>query len=540
MLLFTKRSNAEAAVINLLKYLKADIDPEKIIEELEMHPNYPSMLAVSDVLTALNIENSAFRANLEILAELHCPFIVNLNSNGGEFAVVNRMDAKMVYFSDERREVNKLSLADFKLKFAGVVLTAKRGTKFSLNTGISATAYRYKPILLVTGFLLILYLLLLNTGYFFNVGWIEVMLSFLKTAGLTVSVLLLAQSIDINNPLIKVLCQIGSKTDCNAILSSKAAKVFEGLSWSEVGFFYFAGTWLLLLTSGGSLAVLTILALLNLLSLPYTMYSIYYQAKVAKKWCILCCAIQTLLWLEFIPLISKVSSTHIYFGAGSSEALRLSFICLLLPILLWLVLRPLLFNLKQLQPLKDQLRKFKYNSDLFNQMLAAQPQFDQPDETWSIVLGNNAPINIITMVINPYCSPCAKMHKLLDELIEQNGELQARIIFTAQNTDTDHQTPVSRHLMALNALPDKTLVIHALDDWFEKKQKNYDSWAKVHPVQLIETDYYKLEEQKAFCRRAEVTVTPTVLINGHLLPSIYQLPDLKYMLNRKRRYFGQK
>jgi len=529
MFLFTKRSNAEAAVTNLFKYLKVTINPDTVIDELEKHPDYPSMLAVSDVLTALNISNTAFRAEFDMLGELAAPFLVNLNTNGGEFAVVTKMDAKHFYFSDERKEVNKLSLEDFKSAFAGVVLIAEPDSKLIKKSGLLSSAYKFKPAVLTASCLLILLTLLYNSGYFFNLNWAIVLLSIIKTAGLIVSILLLVQSVDSNNPLIQVLCQGGNKTDCNAILSSKAAKVFDGLTWSEVGFFYFAGTWLLL-QFGASASVLTVLAILNFVSLPYTVYSVYYQARVAKKWCVLCCAIQALLWLEFIPLVINAFTTHFYFDQGSYKMVRLMFLCFSTPVVLWLILRPLFFKLQQLKPLKEQLRKFKYNSELFNQALTAQPQYKQPDENWSIVLGNAGASNVITMVSNPYCPPCAKMHKMLNEIIDQNEDVQARIVFTALNDDADPQTPVTRHLMALNALLDKTQVKHALHDWYEQKQKNYEAWAKAYPVELVETEYYKLDAQRTWCEMAEVAFTPTMLINGHLLPSIYQFSDLKYML----------
>jgi uncharacterized membrane protein len=531
MFSFTKPSNAEASVTYLLKYLKVSINPDTVIDELEKHPDYPSMLAVSDVLTALNISNSAFRAEFEMLDELPVPFLANVNTNGGEFVVVTKMDAKHVYFSDERKEVNKLPLQSFKSEFAGVVLIAEPDTKLIEDRSLLSSAYKFKPVVLVAGCLLILLTLLYNSGYFSYLNWTTALLSAIKTAGLIVSVLLLIQSVDSNNPLIQVLCQGGGKTDCNAILSSKAAKVFDGLTWSEVGFFYLAGTWLLLQFGGSAGAgVLTVLAVLNFFSLPYTVYSIYYQARVAKKWCVLCCAIQALLWLEFIPLVINAFTTHFHLGFGSYKILSLMFVCFSTPVVLWLILRPLLLKLQQVKPLKEQLRKFKYNSELFNQALTAQPQFKQPDENWSIVLGSAEASNIITMVSNPYCPPCAKMHKLLNDIIDQNGDVQARIVFTAQNDEADPQTQVTRHLMALNALLDKTQVKHALHDWYEQKQKNYDAWAKAYPVELVETEYYKLDAQRNWCEMAEVAFTPTMLINGHLLPPIYQFSDLKYML----------
>jgi thiol-disulfide isomerase/thioredoxin len=531
MFSFTKRSNIDAAVTNLFKYLKVSIDPNIVIDELEKHPDYPSMLAVSDVLTALNVSNTAFRADFEMLGELSAPFLVNVNTNGGEFVVITKIDAKHVYFSDERKEVNKVSVENFKSEFAGVVLIAEPDSGLIKNRGLLSSAYKFKPAVLTAGCLLILLTLLYNSGYFVSLNWATVLLSVVKTAGLIVSVLLLIQSVDSNNPLIQVLCQDGGKTDCNAILSSKAAKVFDGLTWSEVGFFYFAGTWLLLQFGGSAgTGVLTVLAMLNFVSLPYTVYSVYYQARMAKKWCVLCCAIQALLWLEFIPLAINAFTTHFYLDMEGYKMARLTFVCLLSPVVLWLILRPLLFKLQQLKPLKEQLRKFKYNSELFNQALTAQPQFKQPDENWSIVLGKPEASNIITMVSNPYCPPCAKMHKLLNDIIDQNGDVQARIVFTAENTEEDPQTQVTRHLMALNALLDKTQVKHALHDWYEQKQKNYDAWAKAYPVELVETEYYKLDAQRTWCEMAEVAFTPTMLINGHLLPPVYQFSDLKYML----------
>jgi protein-disulfide isomerase len=146
------------------------------------------------------------------------------------------------------------------------------------------------------------------------------------------------------------------------------------------------------------------------------------------------------------------------------------------------------------------------------------------------VLGNVEANNIITMVTNPYCPSCAKTHKLLDELLDLNGEAQARIVFTADNTENDRKTPVSRHMMALNSLPDKSIVRNALHDWYEQKQKSYEVWAMVCPVQLNEAEFYKIDKQNAWCQLAEVTATPTLLLNGYRLPDFYQLPDLKYML----------
>jgi len=164
-------------------------------------------------------------------------------------------------------------------------------------------------------------------------------------------------------------------------------------------------------------------------------------------------------------------------------------------------------------------------------MLTEQPKYTLPDKSWSIVLGNpDETANVVTMVTNPYCPPCSKTHKLLNELLNERSDLQARIVFTANNDERDRKTPVSRHLMALNDAADKATMKQALHDWYEQKQKSYNAWAIIYPTELKESGFYKIDRQHDWCRMAEVTATPTLLLNGYRLPELYQLSDLKYML----------
>ncbi|MDB5086755.1 MAG: hypothetical protein JWR09_749 [Mucilaginibacter sp.] len=529
MLSFTTYQNPEAAVNKLLTTLSIKIDPEIISGELEKHPDYPSLLALSEVLTALNIENAAYHVDTNSLTNVPCPFIAHTNINGGDFLVVNKINGDKVTVSSEKWNNHKINLDEFKKLFKGIVLTAEPSAIFK-TTPYTTLLSTIKIPAISAALLLILVLALFNTGYFSKIDWQTVLLTIFKTVGLITSILLLIQSIDSNNPLVQKLCQSGTKTNCNVILTSKAAKVFDGLTWSEVGFFYFSGTWLILLLGGGSGTIWWILAGLNILSLPYTFYSIYYQARIAKQWCVLCCTVQAVLWLEFVPLITIAYKPSFRLKDVWVSTAGTIISSMLIPVILWLIAKPLILKVKQLRPLKQQLRKFKYNTNLFNNALMTQPKYSQPDDTWSIVLGNLKADHIITMVSNPYCAPCAKAHNQLIELLEQRDDLQARIVFTASNTDEDIKTPVSRHLMALNQKPDKTIVKEALHDWYQQKQKTYEAWAKVYPVQIVEADFHKLDKQRIWCEMAEVTATPTMLLNGYRLSDLYQLPDLKYML----------
>jgi uncharacterized membrane protein/thiol-disulfide isomerase/thioredoxin len=528
MTFFTQQENPDAVLTGLLYSLGSPVSTTELINELNSHPDYPSLLALSDILNNFGIQCGAYRINSNELPDVPCPFIANTRKSGSEFLLVNSLDTKTVLVSDQNKKRYKIDFKELENIFDGVVLVPENNERTSsqnkTSRSFSIEEMRY-PLAIALLFFVLATTIVLHSSVFMS--WHNAIAGLIKTGGLAVSVLLLMQSIDKNNPLVQTLCGGGGKTNCNAILASKAANVFEGLTWSEVGFFYFAGSWLALIFGGGSIAMLQILAILNVLSLPYTVYSIYYQARVAKQWCVLCCTVQALLWLEFVSLVTAFTQPFSFLNATEWFSLL---ICMALPVSTWLLLKPLLLKAQQIKPLKDQLRHFKYNSELFNSMLKEQPKYVMPAEEWSIVLGDIEANNIITMVSNPYCPPCAKAHDVLDDWLNHNPDIQVRIVFTAENTEKDIKTPVTRHLMALNQLPDKAIIKRALHDWYNQKQKDYDAWAKVYPVQLNEAVFIQLDKQKAWCDLAEIKATPTQLVNGYVLPAAYQIKDIKYML----------
>ncbi len=80
---------------------------------------------------------------------------------------------------------------------------------------------------------------------------------------------------------------------------------------------------------------------------------------------------------------------------------------------------------------------------------------------------------------------------------------------------------------------DKSATRKAVDKWYGQKRKNYDSWAPAHNVTIGENKTYHLEKQKEWCQYANITATPTIFINGRRLPDLFQIPDLKYLLEEQ-------
>jgi len=527
------KNNLSQVLTYFVRDLDIPVTGNSVDEELEKHPDYPSLLAASEVLNNWHVPNAAYPlAFKELLdARLEEPFIAHLVNKGGEFVLVSHLDEKHAIVSNERWRKHRLSAGEFEKMYNGTILVAEKEPE---SGEIDYNTKRRKELVdkaripfVISGVVIILAAyLFFHSSFLTSLNWPIAFLTLFKTAGLFVTVMLLMQSIDANNPLIQRLCT-GKNNDCNAILSSKAAKISEELSWSEAGFFYFAGTWLALLFNSGHPGIIAMLALLNLISLPYTFYSIYYQWRVAGQWCIFCCTVLALLWAEFFALLPSLVNGIQLPGLREWSALLM---CLALPVLAWIFIKPWLLQAQKIQPLKQQLQTFKFNTELFNKMLAEEAKYALPEEGNSIIIGNREAEHIITMVSNPYCQPCSKAHKTLDEWLANRADIKLQLVFSTGSDERDPKARVAHHLMALQSNQNDSSLKKALNDWYEHKHKDYESWAKSYPVIKEHTSHSALEKQKEWCTLVEIKSTPTIFINGRRLPQNYQPEDIKYFI----------
>lgn len=358
------------------------------------------------------------------------------------------------------------------------------------------------------------------------------LLLLLKLAGCFIAALLLWYEIDKANPVLKQICGMGKQTNCSAVLSSRQAKFFNVISWSEIGFFYFAGGFISLLVAGTQATnVLHVLAWLNVLALPYTIFSVYYQWKVAKQWCVLCLAVQALLIAEFITALSFNILSIPSFIIHNSTFITLlpSF---LLPVISWFLIKPILLQNQEAKRKKRELLKFKFDSRIFNALLPKQKQVTADAIGLGITIGNPAATNTIIKVCNPYCGPCAKAHPEIDALLEGNNDLKVQILFTATNNEKDRAALPVKHLLAIAEKENEVLTKQALDDWYLADKKEYEAFASKYPMngELKKQDI-KIEAMSKWCKQTEIAFTPTFFINGYQLPDVYNISDLKYFLH---------
>jgi uncharacterized membrane protein/thiol-disulfide isomerase/thioredoxin len=523
----TTDENAITTLHALLKGLGAKVTKATVQEVLEQHPDFPSLLSLSDALTEWQVENTGLQLNtVEQLRELPFPFLAHLRKQGGWYVLVTALQGDTITYTDSTEGRRTESLTDFEKDWSGVVLLAETNEQSEEADYAPKRKQEFLSELrglFVSGGIgmLVLFALLSVAKTLTAPDWL-LLLS--KSMGLALSALLVAKQLGSKNTLTDRLCRINSKTNCDDMLNSPGAKLWGWLNWTDVGLLYFAGGLLAVLAIGIQPAVRPLIDGLALLALPYTLFSVYYQGVVLKQWCPLCLGVQGVLLVEGV-----LATTQLVPLTGFIQPYLLTLTAFLLPTLLWIVLKPLLAHLPKSHREHDELMRLKRDPNLFRALLMQQPQMPPiPADLHPIVLGNPEAEHTITMVTNPYCGPCAKTHKELERLIERSDNVKVAIIFSGDGTDGP-ATRVASHLLAFAKQGN---IAQALTDWYGQSEKNFESWAINYPIRFIGMAWEDIAHKHSdWCRKADIRLTPTICVNGYQLPEEYSISPLYWLIN---------
>lgn len=526
---FLKTDNLVEATAYLIASLGVKVTRSAIADRLNQHIDYPSLNSISDTLSFFKLDNYAIEIPASELPIVPTPCLAALNILGGTFAVINDIKDGFVKWWHNEKGNQQESIDSFLEKWQGILLLAQATEKSGETHYLENRRKELFNLAFQIGFLLNVVGVFTASVYLLFIAYTKFFLflflvSTIKFLGIITSILLLWHLLDKNNPFIRRICQVGNKTNCNLVLDSKASKVSDTLSWSEVGFFYFSGSLLAILFSFPSNEVIKALGFINLAALPYTVFSIYYQGFILRKWCILCVLVQILLWVEF-------SLFYLAYGFPfplflSFKGTLLLFITFTSPILFWFSLKPVIQKAFQTDSLKNKLKAFQNDPIIFRHLLLQQPRmFDLHSNMNIIEIGNSNVSNIITIVSDPYCFVCAEKHVLMHDLIKSNSsKLKYQIIFVASNAPDDIRATFVKHLFSL----EKSERILALDSWFSMEEKKFDRWIERFPIKKIcEKAVETINTYENWNFKSGIKATPTVFVNGYKLPEVYHVEDLK-------------
>ncbi len=519
------KDNAVAVTHQFLKDIGAKVTLETVEETLTIHPDYPSLLSITEALEDWKIENITASIRPERLEELEAPFLTYLTTKGGIFILVKSIKDSLIEWSDgisSKRE----KLSDFIPNCNGVILMAEANPQ---SREIDYTSNRTKELILNIRFPFIaITALILITSLFYYQWSTNLTYNFFlitKFSGTLISSLLLWQSIDKNNPFIQNLCQINGRADCKGILNSDAAKVSSWLSWSEIGFFYFAGGFIALIIEPATIFSLSYLAVPAII---YSIWSVYYQTLVAKQWCMLCLLIQLIICSEFaVSLFNLLGPEYIHFNDLHNFWFLLQ--GSLAAIVFWVFFKPFFQSKQEIDFVKKDLRRFKYNAEIFLGLLHNQPPLKYVSkEMGAIIWGNPEAEHTITIVTNPLCQPCAKTHKTIHKLLATCTNLNCQVIFSTNGANRHKREMIAR---AILSFPEEEQA-DALNKWFEDKDHNVEHWQTYYNSSKNEEINNILANQQEWCLASEITATPSIFIDGFKLPEIYRLEELGGILKQ--------
>jgi uncharacterized membrane protein/thiol-disulfide isomerase/thioredoxin len=532
-----ERSNVITAATEFLSYLDVQVTKTSIKESIESHPDFPSILSISDAFNKWKVGNICLKVDKQKIDILPVPFIAHLDLGGGTFAVVKSVSkGKISYIKSDKKKEEETPLDDFVKLWDGVALFSERSSEsgekdYVLKRRKEEMKAAGLPFIIICCLILIGAYSLLSYKSLGLFGLTLSLLAIIKFVGCIVTGFLLWYELDQSSLLLNQICSARRHTNCKAVLQSKGAKIFGLITWGEIGFIYFSGSFLSLLFSAQSLAV-PILAWLNLASLIFIPYAIIYQWRIAKQWCPLCLAVHALLIAELALFYFQFWDQPLYHYALNLSSVGLPLAAaFLVPILFWIFSKNKIYNSFSLDKYKNELNRLKHNTIIFDTLLEKETLIAREPKGLGITLGNPEASQCIIKVCNPYCGPCAKAHPVIDELLDENPNVKVQIIFAATDDEKDKRSKPVKHFLALSEMGDTEKLKRALDDWYLADKKDYDAFAAKYPMNgELELQNEKIRNMSDWCVELKIKGTPTFFVNGRPLPSMYDVNDLKSLM----------
>lgn len=483
---------------------------------LESHPDYPSLLAVKDTLEELSIESTVCRGTKEELKKENKPFLAHFNMREGN----------VLFFKDVATAEHKVK--DFNKLWSGHVMFAEPTKKYG-NTEHDKLfkkerlnkAFGIAAILLFTSTLL---------GLSITNGSVPaILLTVSNFIGLYFSWLIAQKEFGIRNSVSDKICSMAKHSRCESVLFSKGAKLFNWLSWGDVGIVYFVSSLLFIgITVSGvgrwqmAVNALQFYYLISLGGLVFPLYSLYYQWKVVKQWCMLCVGVLTVLGINATISVTQISGvlnsslSTLWKGAVGGVIL------LLLTLSIWQLIKSL--YQKSIASLINEIKatRLKRNPEIFNALLQQQKvnKINLPETDEAIQFGNPAAPYQLVIACNPYCGPCAKAQQAIEKLYEKYPEqfsISVRFALN-KNDDSDKKVVAVKEILKVA----KTKPLESVKDWYSLL--DLEKFKELYHTNGEQVDA-AIEKHIAWNKRVDIKATPTIFINGRVLPELYSWVD---------------
>lgn len=488
---------------------------ERIFQE---YPYKYSLYGLSKLLAKYHVPNEALRLKDKgVISLMDVPFIAEASH---DLVIVKRVDKGQVCYDWYGEDIT-LPADEFVRMWTGVVLIARPDAlsaepEYALHKKANDVE-RFKSVAFLVCLIGLLTYFGIENAVFSSWGLGLMALS--NVVGAYLSYLLLQKQLHVQNATADRICNLWKKSSCNNVLETPAAKLLGTVGWSEVGMAYFVTNVAVCMLCPSWLGYLGVL---SVLSLGYAAWSIWYQAVRAHSWCPLCLLVQGVFAVQTINFFSsQLLGGFVYFSIDMGVVALL--VCYILFLLLINKLTSQLAETDQVVQWKYKYNSLKAREDVFQALQANQSVYDI-NQASSLFFGKADASKTITVFSNPYCNPCAMMHKRLNGLLEEDCRVQ--YVFTYFSEELSN---VNKYFIAAYQTLGAEKTWNLLTAWYDGgKSQREGFFKKLHLMKestLVEQEFHRHE---AWRELTHFNATPTLLVNGQQLAAPYQVEDLFY------------
>ena len=492
----------------LIKNNFTHFNKKAISLQLLTHPDNPSFRSLTDTLDYFGIENVAAHVPEEALEILPANFLTLINENGQQLVLATKKKG-WVFTENEDGKKSKFDVSEFKKRWSRNIIAIEKSTQSDSLTNIREYWFVIPVVLLIT------FIFLKEPPI------VAVLRMVFAGLGLYISYLLVKEKVGFHSPSVLSVCTSLPNSNCNDVINSKGGNITKNLSLADASFLYFIVLLIANIILNNNLIISTML----LLGIPVSLYSIYYQGLILKKWCPLCIGIVIVLGLSASTLIWEASTLL----SNMEIIVFLLFLSLLIPA--YFYVKNLIEKSRKQEQEIIASRRFKRNPEIFQKIMAdAEVINDTALIKGEIIIGNENATTYLITYTNPLCGHCRNAFESYLKIVEMYPDIKIVIRLNTEAEDFDSpSTQISCKLIEINNEKGTQEFINAYISWF--KDKNIDEWLKKYGKPKFKQSYLLLlQEHKKWALNNKISYTPATIIGNKIFPSSYNHDDLVYVI----------
>jgi len=397
----------EKSVTEYLRLLKIPVSKKYCEKLILSHPDYPSIVAISDAFEKLGICAHVGRIDKDLISQVDYPYLLHINRYNGEFLTIKDQESLI----SQSESLKHWSGVIIKAEKTNEITDLEHNKEFTKDVILKIVAVLFLISLSVTIIypLIVMFSLMHSTLLLTSIG------------GVIIEFLLVAKDLGMNFKAVESFCSVTKDINCDIVLNSDYSNVFGNVKISDFVISYFVFQLIIIgfITPfvDNPSSYLLVLAVISLFTIPIISLSIYYQYVKIENWCKLCLLVSGVLIIQSCLFIFGYFQNYYSFGSFYFLTTLFLFLISIIVTSSVMILKIKLSSINESLQNEVHSNRIKYDPRVFTHLLFTGRQVDIISFKNEMIIGNeNAPIKLV-MASNLFCDPCKKSHIELNDLI---------------------------------------------------------------------------------------------------------------------------